>query len=362
MKSALIIINTYSQLLTAIQIKKYFFNTEDVDVIITDQTKNTKSIAGKLSDINYFNKVLWIQNCDVCSERRNILNKIYSWFYVLFGWKVKEITTKTYDELLFFNPDIFVHGVYSMLKKNNSKLVCSRYEEGILSYTDSRFLNDSRLNYANIIRSMFGKSCLESDTKQFYCFYPNFYKGVLKTVEIPQISENKYFIGKLLAEIFGINDNDLCINEKYIFFTSVFDFEGSNPIGEYELVKKVAEIVGRDNLIIKTHPRDKRTVYIDSGLKIYKNSFIPWEAIQLNNDFSDKVLLTVNSSSVLTVNMMVKKKARALFLYKCCHYEVNDEAIELARYLENLLGRLEADSTLIMENLTDFENYVSKGD
>lgn len=362
MKSVLAVINTYSQLLTLIQIKKCFFECDNVDVIISDQTKNTKSVAERLSDLKYFNEVLWISNNDICSEDRDIRGKIYSWFYILFGRKVDGITNKYYDELLFFNPDIFLHGIYSILKSKNKNLICSRYEEGILSYSDSRFLNDSKLKCTNKIRSSFGKSYLERDTKQFYCFYPEYYIGKLKPIKIKQISDNKEIIGNFLKNIFQINDNDLYIKEKYIFFTSVFDFQGSNPIGEYDLVKKIADIVGRDNIIVKTHPRDKRDVYQDSGLKIYRNSSIPWEAIQLNNNFSDKVLLTVNSSSVLTVNLMVKEKAKAVFLYKCCDYKKNSEAIASAQYLEELLNRiqLKSESALIIDDIECFKRFVEK--
>ncbi|HEG1241807.1 TPA: hypothetical protein SCN02_002979, partial [Enterococcus faecium] len=58
---------------------------------------------------------------------------------------------------------------------------------------------------------------------------------------------------------------DIYKEKKYIFFTSVYDFEGGEPVGEYELVCKIADLVGKDNLIVKTHPRDVRTIYKDNG-------------------------------------------------------------------------------------------------
>ncbi|HGT1350754.1 TPA: hypothetical protein ACMUTV_003105, partial [Enterococcus faecium] len=100
---------------------------------------------------------------------------------------------------------------------------------------------------------------------------------------------------------------DIYKEKKYIFFTSVYDFEGGEPVGEYELVCKIADLVGKDNLIVKTHPRDVRTIYKDNGFIEDKNSSIPWEAIQLSGDFNDKIFMTINSGSVISGSTMSAK-------------------------------------------------------
>ncbi len=363
MKRILLTINTYSQLVVSIQMRYSIWKNDLVDVIISDQSNDSKRIADNLSRYKLFNKVVWIKNNEICSNTKHIYYKIIRWFCILFGWHVLDITNNIYDELLFYNADAFVHGLFATLIKKNGNMITSRYEEGILSYVDSQFLNNSKLKYANNIRKCFGKRILENEVVTFYCFYPEFYKGELRPICINKIINNN-IMGSILKKIFDVNDEKVRIKEKYIFFTSIFDFQGSNPIGEYNLVLKIAEIVGKDNLLVKTHPRDKRLVYEQSDLHVYEHSSIPWEAIQFNNDFSDKVLLTVNSSSVLTANLMVEDKAKSVFLYKCCNYEVNDEAVEAALYLENLLEELPLKKNMIkIENsLDEFIDDVRKGE
>lgn len=121
------------------------------------------------------------------------------------------------------------------------------------------------------------------------------------------------------------------------FFTSVYDFEGGNPIGEYELVCKVAKLVGIDNLLVKTHPRDSRTIYKDHGFNVDVNSSIPWEAIQLSGDFSDKVFLTINSGSVLSGSTMSEKPVKTFYMYKLCDIKENKSCQKNAQDIEALL-------------------------
>ena len=169
---------------------------------------------------------------------------------------------------------------------------------------------------------------------------------------IPQI-DNHTGMGAILRKIFNIETEMLKIHEKYIFFTGVFDFEGGGAIGEFELVMNVAQLVGKDNLIVKTHPRDKRTVYEESGITVYKNSSIPWEAIQLNYNFPDKIFLTVNSGSVLGVNMMLENKVKTYFLYNCCNIEKNQEAVAYIKLVKQfmLTSNIISDKLKIVENM-----------
>lgn len=140
---------------------------------------------------------------------------------------------------------------------------------------------------------------------------------------------------RILGKIFRPDTSGY--TQKYIFFTSVYDFEGGEPIGEYELVLKVANLVGKDNLLIKIHPRDLRTIYSDNGFNVDKNSLIPWEAIQLSSDFSDKVFLTINSGSVLSGSTMSEKPVKTFYMYKLCNIKENRSCQKNAQDIEALL-------------------------
>lgn len=351
MKSILVISNTYYQLITAIRLKETLWNKEKVDIVISDQSNNSEKVAENLKKLNFFQNVWWIKTKNICQGSGNIYLKLKRWKYVTCGIYYPEITAYRYDEIVYYNADIFVYGIFSKLIKINRQLICSRYEEGILSYSDSQYLNNSRLKYANILRRFLYKKTLEQCTSDFYCFYPQLYAGKLNAKAIPQIRHHEG-MAKKLKTIFNINDNMLKINEKYIFFSGVFDFEGGEPIGEFELIIRIAELVGKENLIVKLHPRDRRKKFEEKNIKIYEYSSIPWEAIQLNCDFSEKIFLTVNSGSILGANMMLKNRVRSYFLYKCCNFDKNSEASAYIKNVEQFLN----DSDSILDQIYILEN------
>lgn len=335
-KRIITVVNTYYQLITAIRIKETLWANCLVDLVISDQSNNSNKIINKLNEMQYFDIVYWIHNKVLCGNSGDLAAMVTKSRLIVFGLNRKNhLGNNKYDELVYYNADIYTYGLFASLIKRNSKLVCSRYEEGVLSYSDSLFLYNSRLRYIDKLRRSIFKNTLETQTQYFYCFFPALYKGKLIVKEIPKIEDYKK-IGETLMEIFAVDAEMLHITEKYIFFTSVYDFEGGHPIGETKLVLEIADLVGKDNLIVKMHPRDNRNVFQKHGIHVYTQSAVPWEAIQLNSDFSKKVFLTVNSGSVLGANMILKDRAKSYFLYNCCDLSQNNSAIATKLDIEKL--------------------------
>ena len=193
-------------------------------------------------------------------------------------------------------------------------------EEGLLSYNfticqkqDDLGLKKSISEY---IKGLLGWYDLYKYEQNMYCTYPKLYEGKLNPIKIPLIDTNdKEFIGKV-SKVFGVDRDKLSYPQKYIFFSCIFDIEGGKPAGELELALKVAELVGKENLLVKVHPRDDVNRFINAGLTVDNNSSVPWEAIQLNYDFSNHVFLTVCSGSVLSISSIIPNPPKTYFLYK----------------------------------------------
>lgn len=81
------------------------------------------------------------------------------------------------------------------------------------------------------------------------------------------------------------------------------------------MVLQIAEMVGKENLVVKTHPRDFRTVYEEAGLMVSRESAIPWEIIQLNHDFSKHIFISLSSGSLVTAMAMLDDNIRGYYLY-----------------------------------------------
>ena len=339
MRRILIFANTYYQLITAIQMRYTLFSDDYVALLLSDHSRNTLEISRRLIDCKVFSHVNWIATLDKLRGGR--LSSYREFFRVVclgktgYLYELDGINDTHFDEMVCFNLTEDVYGLYWHLAKTNPNIAFSRYEEGILSYPfiDKGFLSQKRA----YVTRLFGRKEPAYASRFLYCFYPNVYAGELEPIQIPRIKRGSE-CANILQQIFGLDSSKLDYHEKYIFFTSVYDFEGGKPIGEYEVACQVADLVGKDNLLIKVHPRDIRTIYADNGFHVDKNSAVPWEAIQLTGDFSDKVFLTATSGSVLAGSLLSDKPVPTCYLYKLCDFADNPAAAKTRDSIEALLG------------------------
>ncbi len=338
----IILCNTYYQLIIALQLKITQFKNDSVYLILSDHSKNAEQIANTIDSLNIFEKVLFIRTKELDYSEFEIGNLYKDVLPAILGncSFIQKVKLPKIDEFIYYNISFSTFQIFACLSKDNSDIICSRIEEGILSYDIK--IHDGvdlgcRYKLINIVREFLGYRSIFKSTKNFYCFQPDFYKGILNPVEVSSVSFNGQ-MKDILSKSFDIKISESDYEEKYIFFTSVYDFEGGEPIGEYELVCKIAALVGKENLLIKTHPRDTRTIYEDNGFTVDKNSGVPWEAIQLSRDFSDKVFLTATSGSVLAGSFMSENPPKTFFMYKCCNNLDNKPAQKSVETIEALLN------------------------
>lgn len=334
----LIICNTYYQILMAIQLKNTLFKKDIVDVMISDQCGQNHGINSKLEEHRIFHKVYFKKTKQLCMKKKKLLKKMTDLKKIIVGsTDFKDIYKNRYDELIFYNPDIAVHMIFCGLEKHNSNLICSRFEEGIFSYnTTFEFFN--KLKYAYYIRKKMGKRNLLDSVDKFYCTNPVAYKGNKICINIPKIDLDYDQTGNQFTSLFNVQ---MCsYKQKYIYFAGVYDFEGGEPVGEIELINKIIYKVGKENLLVKVHPRDDITRFVGKGIEIDSNSGIPWEAVQLGHSFEEHVFLTLLSSSVLSVNMMLCKPVQTYFLYPICDLQKNNLASAQKKNIEGMLSVL----------------------
>ena len=337
MKKILCVCNTYFQLIEAIQLKNVLFSKDSVTVVFSNLSRNAGQIIERLSTLKAFNSCcLWqcrVQmNLQSSNQKENLSVTIKE--IVGNGGFGNPFESEFYDELIYYNQFDNLKVVFAELYNKNPNIKVSRFEEGIFSYADGEYLA-KKDKIVNPLRKILGKKTLLECQQDFYCFYPELYKGHLNPVQIPKIEADGK-TAQILSRLF--DTSTAAYPQKYIFFSSVFDFEGGAPVGELDVIKNVAALVGNENLIVKVHPRDSLDRFISAGLNVDKNSAIPWEAIQLGRDFSNHVFLTVNSGSVLSVSMLQERKPKIYFLYKLCDLSGNPSAAVNTKKISEILG------------------------
>lgn len=337
-KKILIICNTYFQLITAIQLKCTLKKNDNVTVILSDHSQNTENISKKLNHANVFEKIIFLKCKDLDYGKHRMIDGVHHIIDgILDQSPIKEsFLDQRFDEFLYYNLNMSTVSIYGILRKNNRNMKCSKYEEGILSYDNEFHMNEipKRLKLICLIRKLLLKTNLQTVTDKFYCFSPEVYHGNLQIRQIPLIDISGE-IKEILLKIFPL-ENALNYNYKYIFFASTLDEEGGDPIGEFRLLQDVRNLVGNDNLLVKIHPRMCKEKYIEAGFHVDINSFIPWEAIQIQCDFSNHIFLTVVSGSVLSINSIIQNPAKTFFLYPLCKESNNTELLRNIKTFEHL--------------------------
>lgn len=319
-KAVLFFVNTYMQLITAIQIRVHLFGKAEADIILTDCSQNMEHISQRLKKLRLFRKILFIKARYVIFEQSFMedIGDVIRWMGGRYD-KYREIMgngESAYHAIFYYNFDIFCYIACDNSAKNGIEPKCFRYEEGILSYSEMKRLSPSgkRLWMFCLLRLLRGQPDFLHDTGDFFCYYPELFGYDSERIchRIPFFRKGDREMQRIWDAVFGYMPK-VC-RQKYIYFSTSWDIDGKR-IEEHKLVEMISQIVGKENLVVKVHPRDGRGIYEKMGLEVWKKSFLPWEIIQLNQDFRDKVFLSLSSGSVLNACAMLHENIETFYLF-----------------------------------------------
>ena len=307
----LIICNTNSQILMALQMKLTIFKNDRLDIIITDHIIDGLERSARLEKTHLFGKVYFIKALNKSKSSTPFKNFLYSLF--LGGGRTSLKIDDFYDEVLTYNFDIFTYEIVNSLERENENIVWSQYDEGLFSYNTGFYLDGIRSKLISFIRMIRRKKVYIDLFSRFYCMYPELRRihNEWDSITIPELKTSLEKLKPILKKVYDYTDE--AIEEKYIYFSSS-DVDG-HSFGEHEYVLELAKFLGSNQLLIKKHPRDISNVYESNGLHVMKNSNYPWELIQILSDINDKVLLTCTSGSFMSISAMLGASIPSIFLY-----------------------------------------------
>lgn len=331
----LIICDTNYQLFVALQLKLTLFSADSVDVWVSDHSRRMDEICARLEQKQVFNNVKFFKTRQKLYQK-NKLKVLLDVLNLNFG-ATRNMNVEKYDEVVFYGINSIIFRLSDYYDKIGHIAKWSRFEEGLFSY-DTDFSYGGSIKLTRKIRQYIKKTDVVEKISRYYCFYPNI-KETNKNwefVEIPSLQSTKEKLVDILNYSYDYKPTK--IKQKYIFFASSSDIDG-NPFGETQLVLDLAKKYGFDNILVKMHPRDRRKVYEDSGIEVMRESFIPWELMQLNTDIENKVLLTVNSGAFISIGALYGDSTKAEFLFREIKTE-NKTLQERASTIECMLSKL----------------------
>jgi hypothetical protein len=314
----------YFQLMLAIHIKTTILKENNVDLFLRVYNKeSTELILKKLEAENLFNKI------QIMDDPYNLTNKpeldkkfLLKLKCILFPKKILhetgiQVNTLNYNSFismtLWFPLD---RVLFATIKRKNAGCKCYCVAE-VLAWSSpfikkNDFLDKlaNFLHYPKVEQHFCGTYLLPTSIPE---------NEIFPLIEIPSPDENSDLF-PLLNRIWNYQQIEI-VKEKYIFLTDSFASLKDDDIVEVAL--NVAEIVGKNNMIVKLHPRSKdKERFLENGFKLFPKCEFPFELYLKNNDCSNKILIARYTSSVLSGYIWGAKEPLKLFIYYKCTYHL----------------------------------------
>lgn len=262
------------------------------------------------------------------------------------------IIKNKYSKLLFCNIDVIVQHIANRLNKH-SAIEMMMYEDGLSSYRKSfgqyfdyyakkSNLKD-RIRY-NLLRSQF------SNIKGFYIFNTKYleWKPKFPVYEIPPIQRTDEKLIRELNQIFMYDSLKEEYSYKYVFFEESY-FADGYMVNDIELVNEISKIVGKENILVKIHPRNHVNRFKELGYATNQITSIPWEIIALNMEIEKKILITIASGSVMHPTIIMGMEIKAIMLFNLKELET--------QLLEDLINIIESICGMNPQSYSIPDNY-----
>lgn len=266
---------------------------------------------------------------------------------MLFFMDGKPPVLPIYEEIFTPIDHLFWKMLYRYHYVNGVKVSICMYDEGVRAYT----MDLPKTDVKPYLKGNYTKAPFVSAIQAYYLYQPDLYtvknfKYELRKLPNPMEYSN---VREKLITIYGYEEMP---EEPYIYLEDFFFADRCNT-NDFELFEQVVDIVGKDNIVVKRHPRDDYDRFTPNGYKTVGRSVVPWEIQLLANDLRSKVLISVSSTSILTPYIIFQSDMHVVSLEKMF---VGENPTHADAGFTTLMNRLR---NQVNENTVRFHNPTS---
>ncbi len=292
-------------------------NNHAADIVVANNFENAGEVCHRLQKYNIFCNVFFIENYIKGKGlffRAGITLSPYHAVHI--GGMKGQIEGK-YDYIYTNSIDNeYVNAIYYF----NSTAEIILFEEGYASYLEEylhpfRNFSFSHKTVRILSRILFKRKYIEQNISKILLYAPGLlgYQAVFpaEAIRTDKISDETM---NDIRKVFAASENKHEYEYPYIFFEESY----SNDLGDNSdlpIIDAIVSIAGKENLLIKLHPRDVINRFSSKGYHTGKSFGIPWEVMVLDAD-KVKCLITFSSASVLSYRLIFKKRIKTILLYK----------------------------------------------
>lgn len=201
--------------------------------------------------------------------------------------------------------------VYYSLVQKECRPAIHLYEDGTATYA-----MDLYASYATegIDHEFYQQAEYKRNLVELMLYQPTLFTGKVPCAvnSLPVVDRRNERLQKMCQLVF---DHAELPNEKYIFFEEA-SAQDLYPCNDFELFEMIAHCVGKDNIIVKRHPRNRTDRFTPAGYKVMPHQTVPWEVCLLQNPVLDKVLITITSGACMTPKLIFGEAVDSIHLVR----------------------------------------------
>ena len=310
---------SHHQLINAIALKINLFYDQPADLMLSNMT-DFSSILNNIEATHLFRKIYYVDDVMVAKnfislskrdrykESKNVKNR----------WNVN--LDKEYDDY-YYGYDILCNKLfyYYLVKTQHKQVIPHAFQEGNSTYIIDIF---SRGDQDGLAHSYYKKSSLLVSLCDLHLYIPECIQFKSR-VPVRRLSLDN---PKILEAIQKIYDYPKLPKQNFIYVACCSEFQGVSS-NEMELLNYIADCVGKENIVIKGHPRFSDDKFSYKGFAVL-NKDIAWEAYVIDNGINDKVIISGISTSLISTASMISDNFTGIIvnnLFRC----------DLARFINN---------------------------
>lgn len=371
MKRVLFGVDSYFQLIIAVNLKTTIYKDDKADLILYGSVPSAEVVHGRLNDCGLYENV-WLAQTSLtrCGKNYTKWQKLPKYFVYLRSLISPSSTLRNiigdsldykYDEFLFNGFGALPETIFNVAVKKNPQIVCKRFEDGYVSYFTvyGSKKGKMRRGLEKTVELLFGNKNIDKYVKEIYFQEPDLVIGEMPypIVGTPKFNRSNKPLVNALNYVFNYTEDDF-VNTKDIFLFEDGSLYFAQNEEEVDIVSTIADNVDKSRITVKMHPRRNEFRFSHLGVDRFPSSSLPWEIIQLNNNFTGKVFITAASSIAFSSDIYFGDKCHKILFFRCMKTPPPTIDSRFEKYLNAYLKKYGNDSVIIPNSYNELINYI----
>ena len=291
----------------------------DADIFIDPRSRNSERYIENIRKLSVFNRVFNAKEIEILNKIRNpnkTKRKItITLSYLFLNSVIKKMFPGGFDyDTVYLSNNTFISNPivqYVNLHKLDVEFVY--YDEG--SYDNNTINRESSSD--RFIKTVLRRSVVPAKSSKLL-YSPELYE-MIHPGNSEKIGRVPYFnasdkIQSVIEQVFE-TDSIKTIEEPFIILdTMPYEVMVKEEADKYQnQIQMICDAL-KGKVCVKKHPRDKKMNRY--GCKEYTDNSVPFEMLCLCSDFSNKTLIVLSSTSILTPKIIFNQEPHIVLLYK----------------------------------------------